>query len=137
MGLEQYRTGGRTLTYSAIGRDGRPTHGGYSQRTVVDEAFAVRVPETMPLRNAAPVLSAGITMYSPPRHWGTGPGRRIGIIGFGGLGHVGVQIAQAMGAEVTVLDLTTGKRVATGRQCVCRVRGSLCFRQDREQFLIW
>ena len=109
MGLEQYCTGGRTLTYNAIGRDGRPTYGGYSQRIVVDEAFAVRIPETLPLQNAAPLLCAGITMYSPLRHWGAGPGRRVGIIGLGGLGHVGVQIAHAMGADVTALDLAEGK----------------------------
>jgi alcohol dehydrogenase (NADP+) len=109
LGLEQYCSGGRTLTYNAIGRDGRPTYGGYSQRIVVDEAFATRIPETMPLQNAAPLLCAGITMYSPLRHWRAGPAKRIAIIGFGGLGHVGVQIAHAMGAHVTVLDLAARK----------------------------
>jgi uncharacterized zinc-type alcohol dehydrogenase-like protein len=108
-GLEQYCSGGRTLTYNAIGRDGRPTYGGYSRQIVVDEAFAVRIPETLPLQSAAPLLCAGITMYSPLRHWGAGPGKRVAIIGLGGLGHVGVQIAHAMGAEVTVLDLAARK----------------------------
>ena len=109
-GLEQYCTGGRTLTYNAIGRDGQPTYGGYSQTIVVDEAFAVRIPATLPLQNAAPLLCAGVTMYSPLRHWCTGPGKRVAIIGVGGLGHVGVQIARAMGAHVTVLDLAADKR---------------------------
>ena len=109
-GLEQYCSGGRTLTYDAIGRDGRPTYGGYSQRIVVDEAFAVRIPSAIPLQNAAPLLCAGITMYSPLRHWRAEPGKRVAIIGFGGLGHVGVQIARAMGAVVTALDLAAGKR---------------------------
>jgi alcohol dehydrogenase (NADP+) len=109
-GLEQYCTGGRTLTYDAIGRDGQPTYGGYSQKIVVDAAFAVRIPAALPLPNAAPLLCAGITMYSPLRHWCAGPGKRVAIIGLGGLGHVGVQIARAMGAHVAVLDLTADKR---------------------------
>jgi len=108
-GFEQYCTGGRTLTYNAIGRDGQPTYGGYSQKIVVDEAFAVRIPPTLPLHNAAPLLCAGITMYSPLRHWDARPGKRVAIVGFGGLGHVGVQIARAMGAHVVVLDLAAEK----------------------------
>jgi alcohol dehydrogenase (NADP+) len=114
-GLEQYCTGGRTLTYNAIDRDGQPTYGGYSQKIVVDEAFAVRIPATLPLPNAAPLLCAGITMYSPLPHWCAGPGKRVAIIGFGGLGHVGVQIARAMGAHVAVLDLAADKRGAALR----------------------
>ncbi|HSW21116.1 MAG TPA: NAD(P)-dependent alcohol dehydrogenase [Ramlibacter sp.] len=109
-GLEQYCSGGRTLAYNAIGRDGQPTHGGYSQAVVVDEAFVVRIPEAIPLKNAAPLLCAGITMYSPLRNWNAGPGKRVGILGFGGLGHVGVQMARAMGAHTTVLDLSPAKR---------------------------
>jgi uncharacterized zinc-type alcohol dehydrogenase-like protein len=108
--LEQYCTDGRTLTYNAIGRDGQPTYGGYSQKIVVDEAFAVLIPAALPMQNAAPLLCAGITMYSPLRHWRAGPGKRVAIIGFGGLGHVGVQIARAMGAHVVVLDLAADKR---------------------------
>lgn len=109
-GLEQYCSGRRVLTYNSIGRDGKPTHGGYSERIVVDEAFAVRIPESIPLENAAPLFCAGITLYSPLRHWKAGPGKRVAIVGFGGLGHVGVQIAKALGAHTTVLDLSPAKR---------------------------
>jgi alcohol dehydrogenase (NADP+) len=105
-GLESYCRAGKVLTYNAIGRDGKVTLGGYSERIVVDEAFAVLIPATMPLASAAPLMCAGITMYSPLRHWHAGPGRRVAIIGFGGLGHVGVQIATAMGASTTVINKT-------------------------------
>ncbi len=108
-GFEQYCSG-RVLTYNAIGRDGLPTYGGYSEKIVVDEAFVVRIPEKMPLQNAAPLFCAGITLYSPLRHWNAGPGKRVAILGFGGLGHVGVQISKALGAHTTVFDLSTAKR---------------------------
>lgn len=108
-GLEQYCSGKRVLTYNSIGRDGQPTYGGYSQKIVVDEAFAIRIPESIPLQNAAPLFCAGITLYSPLRHWKAGPGKRVAIIGFGGLGHVGVQISRALGAHTTVLDLSPVK----------------------------
>ena len=108
-GLEQY-CATRVLTYGAIGRDGRVTQGGYAEKVVVDERFVLRIPDAIPLQNAAPLFCAGITMYSPLRHWKAGPGKRVGIIGFGGLGHVGVQIARAMGAHVTVFDLAEAKR---------------------------
>lgn len=108
-GLEQYCST-RVLAYNAIGRDGERTHGGYSERTVVDEHFVVRIPEAIALPNAAPLLCAGITMYSPMRHWKVGPGTRVGIIGFGGLGHVGVQMSRAMGAHTAVFDLSSAKR---------------------------
>jgi uncharacterized zinc-type alcohol dehydrogenase-like protein len=109
-GLEQYCTGGRVLTYGAVGRDGLPTHGGYSEKIVVDERFVLRIPEAIPLPNAAPLFCAGITLYAPLRHWKAGPGRRLGIIGFGGLGHVGVQIARALGAPTTVFELSPAKQ---------------------------
>jgi len=109
-GLEQYCSGGRVLTYNSIGRDGQPTHGGYSQKIVVDEAFVVRIPQGIPLQSAAPLLCAGITLYSPLRHWNAGPGKRVAILGFGGLGHVGVQISKALGAHTTVLELSRDKR---------------------------
>jgi uncharacterized zinc-type alcohol dehydrogenase-like protein len=105
-GLESYCRVGKVLTYNAIGRDGKVTLGGYSERIVVDEAFAVLIPATMSLASAAPLMCAGITMYSPLRHWHAGPGKRVAIIGFGGLGHVGVQIATAMGANTTVINKT-------------------------------
>lgn len=109
-GLEQYCSGGRTLAYNSMGRDGEPTYGGYSEKVVVDEAFVVGIPDRIPLDRAAPLLCAGITMYSPLRHWQAGPGKRVAIVGFGGLGHVGVQMARAMGAHTTVLDLSPAKR---------------------------
>jgi uncharacterized zinc-type alcohol dehydrogenase-like protein len=109
-GFEQYCAGKRVMTYNSVGRDGQPTYGGYSEKIVVDEHYAVRVPKSIPLQNAAPMLCAGITMYSPLRFWRAGPGKRVGILGFGGLGHLGVQIAKALGATVTVLDLSDAKR---------------------------
>jgi alcohol dehydrogenase (NADP+) len=109
-GLESYCRAGKVLTYNAVGRDGEVTLGGYSEAIVVDEAFAVRIPETMPLDRTAPLLCAGITMYSPLRHWNAGPGKRVAIIGFGGLGHVGVQIAAALGASTTVINKTEDQR---------------------------
>jgi uncharacterized zinc-type alcohol dehydrogenase-like protein len=105
-GLEAYCREGRVLTYNDIGRDGKVTYGGYSENIVVDEAFAVKIPEGMALESAAPLMCAGITTYSPLRHWGAGPGKRVAIVGFGGLGHVGVQIASALGAETTVINRT-------------------------------
>ena len=108
-GLEQY-CAGRVLTYGSIGRDGQRTYGGYSEKIVVDERFAVRIPESIPLQSAAPLFCAGITLYSPLRHWKAGPGKRVAIVGFGGLGHVGVQISKALGAHTTVLDLSPAKR---------------------------
>jgi alcohol dehydrogenase (NADP+) len=109
-GLESYCRVGKVLTYNAVGRDGQVTLGGYSESIVVDAAFAVRIPETMPLANAAPLMCAGITMYSPLRHWNAGPGKRVAIIGFGGLGHIGVQIAAALGASTTVINKTADQR---------------------------
>jgi len=108
-GFEQY-CATRVLTYGATGRDGRVTQGGYSEKVVVDERFVLRIPGAIPLQNAAPLFCAGITMYSPLRHWRAGPGKRVGIIGFGGLGHVGVQISRALGAHTTVFDLSEAKR---------------------------
>jgi alcohol dehydrogenase (NADP+) len=109
-GLEQYCSGGRVLTYNSLDRDGQPTHGGYSEKIVVDEAFVVRIPPGLPLQAAAPLFCAGITLYSPLRHWKIGPGKRIAIVGFGGLGHVGAQIARALGAHTTVIDIAPTKR---------------------------
>jgi alcohol dehydrogenase (NADP+) len=108
-GMEQYCEAGHVLTYGAVGRDGRRTQGGYSERIVVDEAYVLRVPDALSLPNAAPLLCAGITTYSPLKRWGAAPGRRVAIVGFGGLGHVAVQIAAALGAHTTVLDLSTAK----------------------------
>lgn len=109
-GLQQYCTGsGNVGTYNAIGRDGTPTYGGYSTAMVVDENYVLRIPDSIPLDKAAPLLCAGITLYSPLRHWNAGPGKKVAIVGLGGLGHVGVKLAVAMGAEVTVLSQSLKK----------------------------
>lgn len=108
-GLEPYCRVRHVRTYNDVGRDGSPTHGGYSQQLVVDENYAVRIPDALSLHEAAPLLCAGITMYSPLKHWNAGRGSKIGVIGFGGLGHVGVSIAAALGAETTVFELDTSK----------------------------
>ncbi|MDH6134053.1 putative zinc-type alcohol dehydrogenase-like protein [Kitasatospora sp. MAA4] len=111
-GQEQYCTGesGMVGTYNSVGRDGEPTYGGYSTHLVVDENYAVRIPESLPLDAAAPLLCAGITLFSPLNHWGAGPGKKVAVVGLGGLGHVGVKIAHAMGAEVTVLSQSLRKQ---------------------------
>ncbi|KIK69981.1 hypothetical protein GYMLUDRAFT_152077 [Collybiopsis luxurians FD-317 M1] len=110
-GEEQYCLKGPTWTYNAKDpKDGKFTQGGYSQHIVVDQAFVLRIPDNIPLDLAAPLLCAGITVYSPLRRWGIGSGKRIGIIGLGGLGHMAVKIAKALGAEVTVFSQTLGKK---------------------------
>ncbi len=110
-GLEQYCTGsgGMIGTYNATGKDGTPTYGGYSGAIVVDENYVLRIPDSIPLDKAAPLLCAGITLYSPLRHWKAGPGTRVAVIGLGGLGHMGVKLAAAMGADVTVLSQSLKK----------------------------
>ncbi|KAJ3918773.1 chaperonin 10-like protein [Lentinula edodes] len=98
-------------TYNAKDpKDGTITQGGYSQYVVVDQAFVLNIPENLPLDKAAPLLCAGITVFSPLNHWKAGPGKRVGVIGLGGLGHVGVKIAKALGAEVTVFSQTDSKK---------------------------
>ncbi|MEJ8670855.1 NAD(P)-dependent alcohol dehydrogenase [Streptomyces sp. MS1.AVA.1] len=109
-GLEQCCTGGVVGTYNAVGKDGEPTYGGYSQKVVVDENFVLRIPDGLSLDVAAPLLCAGITTYSPLRHWNAGPGKKVAILGMGGLGHMGVKIAHALGAEVTVLSQSLRKQ---------------------------
>ena len=110
LGEEQFCTRGAVPTYNGRGYDGEPTYGGYSQHVVVDERFVVTVPEEIELQDAAPLLCAGITTYSPLKHWHVGDGMKVAIVGMGGLGHVAVQLAAAMGAEVTVLSQTLSKR---------------------------
>jgi uncharacterized zinc-type alcohol dehydrogenase-like protein len=109
-GQEQYCLNGNIGTYNGIGRDGRPTDGGYSTHIVVDEHFVLCIPDGIELDVAAPLLCAGITVFSPLNHWEAGPGKRVAIVGLGGLGHMAVKIAHAMGAEVTVLSQTLSKR---------------------------
>lgn len=109
-GQEQYCAKGMTGTYNALDKNGEPTYGGYSTHVVVDENYTVRIPDGLALDIAAPLLCAGITLYSPLKHWGAGPGKQVAIVGLGGLGHMGVKIAHALGAEVTVLSQTLRKQ---------------------------
>lgn len=114
-GLEQYckEPGGRILTYNDEETvDGKKTitQGGYSNKIVVDENYVLAIPNGLPLDKAAPLLCAGITLYSPLMHWKAGPGKKVAIIGLGGLGHGGVKIAHALGAEVTVLSHSLNKQ---------------------------
>jgi alcohol dehydrogenase (NADP+) len=114
-GEEHFCRKGVVATYNGIGYDGERTYGGYSTHVVVDERFVLRIPDALELDVAAPLLCAGITMYNPLKRWGAGPGKQVAIVGMGGLGHVGVQLAAAMGAEVTVLSQTLSKE-ADGRR---------------------
>lgn len=114
-GLEQYCTNGATWTYNAKDKDGATTYGGYSDKIVVDENYALRMPKNLPLDACAPLLCAGITLYSPLKHWQAGPGKKVAIVGMGGLGHMGVKIAHALGAEVTVLSHTL-KKIDDGKR---------------------
>lgn len=108
--LEQYCEEGNTATYNSPDRHlGTQTFGGYSESVVVDEAFVLRVPENLDLAAAAPLLCAGITTYSPLKHWNVGPGKKVGIVGIGGLGHMAVKLAKAMGAEVIVFTTSASK----------------------------
>jgi uncharacterized zinc-type alcohol dehydrogenase-like protein len=109
-GKEQYCTGGGMIgTYNATDRDGSPTQGGYSEAIVTDENFVLRIPDSIPLDKAAPLLCAGVTLWSPLKHWDAGPGKKVAIVGLGGLGHMGVKLAAALGAEVTVLSQSLKK----------------------------
>ncbi|MEM9256918.1 MAG: NAD(P)-dependent alcohol dehydrogenase [Pseudomonadota bacterium] len=110
-GEESYCTDGLVLTYNSPTIDpGGITYGGFSRRITVDRDFVLTLPATLDMAAAAPLLCAGITTYSPLRHWNIGPGMHIGIIGLGGLGHVAVKIARALGADVTVITTTDRKR---------------------------
>lgn len=109
-GEEQYCTKGMVGTYAGTDRYGEPTQGGYSTHIVVHEDFVLRIPDNISLDAAAPLLCAGITTYSPLNHWKAYEGKNVAIIGMGGLGHMAVQIAHAMGAEVTVLSRTLSKK---------------------------
>jgi uncharacterized zinc-type alcohol dehydrogenase-like protein len=109
-GEEQHCRRKFVRTYNWIGADGKPTYGGYSEKIVVDEAFVLKIPAAITMDRAAPLLCAGITMYSPLRRWQVGPGSRVAIIGFGGLGHVGVQMSHALGAHTVVLERSADKR---------------------------
>jgi len=109
-GEEQYCLKGNIGTYAAVDRDGTITQGGYSTHVVVTEDFVLRVPEAIPFEKAAPLLCAGITTYSPLKHWNAGPGKKVAVVGMGGLGHMAVKLAVALGAEVTVLSQSLSKQ---------------------------
>lgn len=109
-GTEQFCVQGNVQTYNGVGFDGENTYGGYSKQVVVKDAFVCRIPDGIGLDVAAPLLCAGITTYSPLRQWGAAPGKRVAVIGLGGLGHVAVKLAAAMGAEVTVLSQSLKKQ---------------------------
>lgn len=109
-GLEQYCEAGNTLTYNSRDRhDQRPTYGGYSEKIIVSEPFVVKIPEGMDLKTAAPLLCAGITTYSPLKHWQVSKGSRVGVLGLGGLGHMAIKLAKGLGADVTLLTRTAAK----------------------------
>ncbi len=107
---EQYCHHHATMTYNGVDRrDGQPTYGGYSERIVVTEKFVLRMPAGLDIKAAPPLLCAGITTYSPLRHWKVGPGMKVAVVGLGGLGHMGLKFAKAMGAEVTLVTRSPGK----------------------------
>lgn len=108
-GQQQYCRAGDLRTAGGTRPNGTQTEGGYSDKIVVDEEFVVRIPDGLALPNAAPMMCAGITTFSPLRRWNTGPGKRVAIIGFGGVGHIGTKISKALGAHTTVLDLSPDK----------------------------
>ncbi|KRF19988.1 alcohol dehydrogenase [Nocardioides sp. Soil797] len=108
-GEEQFCTKGAVMTYNGRGYDGEETKGGYAQQVAVSERFACSIPEGVGLDEAAPLLCAGITTWAPLRRWGVGPGSKVAVVGLGGLGHMGVKFAVAMGAEVTVLSRSDAK----------------------------
>ena len=109
-GNDHYCLGHSTATYNGLEKDlTTPTYGGYSTHIVIDENYALHIPESIDLAEAAPLLCAGITSYSPLKRWKVGPGMRVGVVGLGGLGHMGVKLAHAMGAEVTLISHSASK----------------------------
>lgn len=109
--LEQFCMNGATGTYGAVEKDGKTvTYGGYSQRITVKEDFVLKVSEKLDLKAVAPLLCAGITTYSPLRHWNVGPGKKVAVVGLGGLGHMGVKLANSFGAQVTVFTTSLSKK---------------------------
>jgi uncharacterized zinc-type alcohol dehydrogenase-like protein len=109
-GLNQYCAKGVVLTYNGKEYDGTLTYGGYSDKIVVNEDYVLRIPKNLPLNATVPLLCAGITLYSPLKHWEAGRGKRVAIVGLGGLGHMGVKLSHALGAETTVLSQSLKKK---------------------------
>jgi alcohol dehydrogenase (NADP+) len=140
-GLEQYCEVGSVMTYNGTGKDGTATQGGYSTQIVVDEAFALRVAKNQPLAGVAPLLCAGITTYSPLRHWGVGKGHKVAVLGLGGLGHMAVKLAVAFGAEVTLLSSSPAKKADAARLgahefVVTSEKGALAAARNRFDFIL-
>ncbi|MCX4098835.1 NAD(P)-dependent alcohol dehydrogenase [Nocardia sp. alder85J] len=140
-GEEQFCANGNTMTYNGTVPEelqaGGYTLGGYSSQVVVTEHFVVSIPDSLGLDVAAPLLCAGITLYSPLRHWNAGPGKQVAVVGMGGLGHVGVKIAAAMGAEVTVLSQSLSKQedgLRFGAQHYYATSDRKTFRELRNRF---
>lgn len=109
-GHEQFCVQDPVMTYNVRGYDGEPTRGGYAQQVTVTERFVVRIPDSLELDVAAPLLCAGVTTWEPLVRWGVGPGSRVAVVGLGGLGHVAVKLASALGAHVTVVSRSNAKR---------------------------
>ncbi|MGV8941034.1 MAG: NAD(P)-dependent alcohol dehydrogenase [Lysobacter sp.] len=137
-GEEQYCVEGMTGTYNARERDTQaPTYGGYATRITVNQDYVLQIPESIPLERAAPLLCAGITTYSPLRLYGVKAGDRVAVVGLGGLGHMAVKLAAAMGAEVTVLSTSESKReaaVALGAQQFAATRDPATFKSLARRF---
>ncbi|MBA3549652.1 MAG: NAD(P)-dependent alcohol dehydrogenase [Nannocystis sp.] len=137
-GEQQYCANGMTLTYNGRERGSQaPTHGGYSTRITVDQDYVLRVPEGIPLERAAPLLCAGITTYSPLKHFGLKQGDALAVVGLGGLGHMAVKIGAAMGARVTVLSHSPGKRedaLALGASDFIATRDPAVFSEHKGRF---
>lgn len=144
-GEEQFCEFGMSGTYNSFERNpddhrfdrSRPTHGGYSTRITVDQAYVLRIPEAIPLDRAAPLLCAGITTWSPLKHFGVKAGDKVAVVGLGGLGHMGVKLAVALGADVTVLSTSESKRadaLALGARGFAATRDGTAFKELAQQF---
>ena len=137
-GLQQYCLDGMTGTYNQLERDGTTVAmGGYSNYFVINEDYAVHIPENLPLEGVAPLLCAGITLYSPIKHWGVGKDTKVAVMGLGGLGHMGVKFAVAMGADVTVLSHSPQKEsdaLAMGAHHFVATNDDAIFSQHEKSF---
>jgi uncharacterized zinc-type alcohol dehydrogenase-like protein len=137
-GLQQYCLEGMTGTYNQLERDGKTVAmGGYSNYFVINEDYAVHIPENLPLEGVAPLLCAGITLYSPIKHWNVGPGKKVAVMGLGGLGHMGVKFAVAMGADVTVLSHSPQKEadaLSMGAHHFIATNDRAVFKANEKQF---
>lgn len=137
-GLQQYCLEGMTGTYNQLERDGvTVAMGGYSNYFVINEDYAVTIPDNLPLEGVAPLLCAGITLYSPIKHWGVGPGKKVAVMGLGGLGHMGVKFAAALGADVTVLSHSPEKAAdarAMGAHSFIATNDKSVFKEHAKKF---